>query len=137
MSRILTFLLFFLLGISNNYSQKNTKEFYWGENGDKIYLSPDVKAEFRGGEKAWIEFFCKNFKYPNTCANIEGRIILQFIVRKDSTLSDFKVLQSLERYYDKEALRVAQMMPKWSPAKNGDSLVNSRILLPIKFITAK
>lgn len=102
---------------------------------DKVYSKCDELAKFPGGVDAQLKFLAKNIKYPAESVekNEEGREIVQFIVEKDGSLSDIKVIRSISPYLDKEAIRVTQSMPKWIPAKNKGVIVRSLYMMPIEF----
>jgi len=76
-------------------------------------------------------------KYPKDALfdNFEGRIYLEFIVKKDGSLSNIRVNKGIAGYLsmEKETLRVLEAMPKWKPAELNDELLRSRLLRPIIF----
>ena len=91
--------------------------------------------EFKGGHDKMQEFFQKHIIYPDHAKdnNIEGTVWISFVVHKDGSLSDFKVVKSIGHGCDEEALRVAKMMPHWEPGKaNGVPKTVSR-KCPIAF----
>ncbi|TNE55373.1 MAG: energy transducer TonB [Bacteroidetes bacterium] len=96
---------------------------------------PDVEAKFPGGVKAMQEFIAKAVKYPQEAIDqgIQGRVYLAFVVEKDGSLSDIKVIRSIHPSLDKEALRVIKSMPKWQAATNRGEAVRSPVRLPIAF----
>ena len=67
--------------------------------------------------KELLKFLQDNLKYPENAMknNVQGRVIVQFVVEKDGTLTEFKVARSVDPDLDAEALRVLQTMPKWKP----------------------
>jgi TonB family protein len=98
----------------------------------------DKAPEFPGGHKAWAEYLQKNLKYPEEAKsnNIQGRVIAGFIVDKDGSLQDIKVLRGIGGGADEEAVRVLALSPKWIPgAKNGKT-VRMALTLPVNFATA-
>ncbi len=76
-----------------------------------------------------------NVRYPEAAkaAGLEGRVLVEFIVEKDGSLTDPKVLRSIGGGCDEEALRLVRTMPKWTPGKNNGVLTRVRFRLPIKF----
>lgn len=64
---------------------------------------------------------------------IEGTVHVSFIVSKNGSISDVKVLRGISSECDKEAVRVVQMMPAWKPGKQNGRNVNVRFILPLKF----
>ncbi|MBP1617655.1 MAG: TonB family protein [Bacteroidetes bacterium] len=130
--------LFLGLGVYNNaYAEISSPEdkpkYIVNEKGEKIYLNPNKMPEFPGGDKALMAFISANLRYPNTEACIQGRVVVEFIVRKEGNLSDFKILRNLEPSFDKEALRVLQLMPRWNPAIENNSAVDAKYVVPITF----
>ncbi|MDR1698211.1 MAG: energy transducer TonB [Prevotellaceae bacterium] len=102
---------------------------------EKVYDVAEVMPQYPGGVAAMKDFIRRNLRYPASAreSSIQGRVIIEFIVEKDGSLSDFKIRRSLEKDCDNEALRVVQMMPKWIPGKQNGQLVRVRILIPIVF----
>lgn len=79
----------------------------------------DEKPSFPGGESAMKSYLNSNVKYPVEAQEncIQGRVIVQFIIEKDGSISDVKISRSVDPSFDREALRVAKAMPKWNPGK--------------------
>ena len=91
--------------------------------------------EFPGGINELMRFMSKNIKYPVDAqkAKIEGRVIVQFVVRKDGSTSDFSVMRSVSPSLDAEAIRVLSLMPKWKPGIQRGKAVNVKYTVPITF----
>ena len=105
-------------------------------NDDDISDVVDQKPSFPGGQSAFIQWLSSNIKYPESLAKsrVEGRVVVQFVVEKDGSLSNISVINnSVDPLFDKEALRVVQMMPKWIPGKLNGSVVRVKYSLPITF----
>ena len=79
----------------------------------------DEKPSFPGGESAMKSYLNSNVKYPVEAQEncIQGRVIVQFIIEKDGSISDVKISSSVNPSFDREALRVVKAMPKWNPGK--------------------
>lgn len=79
----------------------------------------DEKPSFPGGESAMKSYLNSNVKYPVEAQEngIQGRVIVQFIIEKDGSISDVKISRSVFSSLDREALRVVKAMPKWNPGK--------------------
>ena len=79
----------------------------------------DEKPSFPGGESAMKSYLNSNVKYPVEAREncIQGRVIVQFIIEKDGSISDVKISESVNPSFDREALRVVKAMPKWNPGK--------------------
>lgn len=105
------------------------------EEKEEILTFVSEMPEFKGGHDKLQEFFQKHIIYPDHAKdnNIEGTVWISFVVHKDGSLSDFKVVKSIGHGCDEEALRVAKMMPHWNPGKaNGVAKTVSR-KCPIAF----
>lgn len=78
----------------------------------------------------------KNINYPDLAFknNIQGRVIMQFIVEEDGCLSDFTVMQGIGYGCDEEAIRVIKKMPKWTPGKQNGHPTRVYYMLPITFV---
>lgn len=96
---------------------------------------PQQQAQFPGGMSALYEFLGKQIQYPASAreAGIQGRVIVRFVVGRDGHISDVEIFKSLDPALDEEAVRVVRMMPPWSPGKQGDNAVKSRMILPVVF----
>ncbi|MDR2511848.1 MAG: energy transducer TonB [Bacteroidales bacterium] len=98
-------------------------------------LIPQEYAAYPGGEGARMEFLRNNLHYPAIAIEIgaQGTVYLRFIVEKDGSLSNVEVVRGIGAGCDEEALRVAKLMPKWTPGKNNGLPVRSYFSMPIKF----
>ena len=91
--------------------------------------------EFPGGPKALMEYLMKNVNYPKSAfdANIQGRVLAQFVVDKEGTVRGAKIIKSVDPALDNEALRVINSMPKWTPGRQNGKLVNVKYTIPVTF----
>ena len=91
--------------------------------------------EFPGGIQALLDYLKENIKYPAICKdnNIQGRVIVSFVVEKDGSISDPKVVKGVNPSLDKEAVRVISTMPKWKPGKQKGITVRVRYSVPVNF----
>ncbi len=91
--------------------------------------------EFPGGPKALMDYLMANVKYPKTAfdADIQGRVIAQFVVDKEGTVRDAHVVKSVDPALDAEALRVINNMPKWRPGRQNGKVVNVKYTIPVSF----
>jgi periplasmic protein TonB len=105
------------------------------EDENKIFMVVEQQPEFEGGYEAMNKFIAKNLKYPASARRmgIDGTVYVSFVVGKDGTINDVKVLRGISADCDKEAVRVVQMMPPWKPGKQNGKAVFVRFNLPIKF----
>lgn len=100
-----------------------------------VFEVVEVMPEFPGGMSALMQYMAKSIKYPAEAQaqKEEGRVIASFIVRKDGSLSDIKIVRSVAPSLDKEALRVLSAMPKWKPGLQRGEAVNVRFTVPVVF----
>lgn len=91
--------------------------------------------EFEGGMDGMMSFFQKNIKYPAEAKEKgkKGRVLVQFVVEKDGSIVEPKVVKSVSPELDAEALRVVQMMPKWKPGQQRGKNVRVQFTLPVSF----
>ena len=77
----------------------------------------------------------KNIQYPEMAKEngIQGKVFVQFVVWKDGTIKDVRVVKGVHKTLDSEAQRVVKSMPKWTPGRQRGTAVNARFTLPIKF----
>ena len=89
------------------------------DGDDKVYDIVEQQPEFPGGTSGMAKWLGDNIKYPAEAAKqgIEGRVIVQFVVGSDGTVSDVKLMRAVNPLLDQEALRVINAMPKWTPGK--------------------
>ena len=93
------------------------------------------KPQFKGGEEALMIFLAEKTIYPEISKsnNMEGTVYVKFVVGKDGAVKDAEVLRGVDSHIDKEALRVVNLLPKWSPGSQRGKTVNVRFILPFKF----
>ena len=91
--------------------------------------------EFPGGVQELLGFLSKTIKYPAEAekAGTQGRVIATFVVRKDGSISDARVVKSVDPLLDAEALRVINAMPAWIPGTQNGKPVNVKYTVPISF----
>ena len=100
-----------------------------------IFQVVEEMPEFPGGIAEAMKFLAKNIKYPVAAqeAKIEGRVIVQFVVGRDGSVSDVKVMRGVNPELDAEAIRVVSIMPKWNPGKQRGKAVAVKYTMPIMF----
>ena len=96
---------------------------------------PEDMPDFPGGQAALMQYLAKNIKYPTIAQEngTQGRVIVQFVVNKDGSIVDAKVVRSVDPYLDKEALRVINTMPKWKPGMQRGKPVRVKFTVPVMF----
>lgn len=102
---------------------------------EEVFVVVENQPEFPGGNAALMKFIGDNVKYPVEAQEkgVEGRVITNFVVEKDGSLSDFQVVRGIDPLLDAEALRVLQTMPNWEPGKQRGENVRVRFTLPVVF----
>ena len=105
-------------------------------DGEKlVFQVVEEMPSFPGGMKECMMFLAKNMKYPLEAqkAKIEGRVIVQFVVDKDGSITDAKVVRNVSPELDAEAVRVVNSMPKWNPGKQRGMAVAVKYTMPVMF----
>lgn len=113
----------------------------WNPNEESVYNEVneidkvDEKPSFPGGESAMKSYLNSNVKYPDVAQEngVQGRVIVESIIEKDGSMSDVKVIRSVDPSLDREALRVVKAMPKWTPAKLKGIPVRTKCTTPVVF----
>ena len=107
------------------------------EEGDEgeVFQVVEQMPEFPGGMDKLMEYLSKNIKYPSIAQenNIQGRVIVEFVVNKDGSIVEPKVMRSVDTSLDNEAMRVIKSMPKWNPGKQRGKAVRVRYTVPVLF----
>lgn len=100
-----------------------------------VFTNVEVLPAFPGGIQEFSKFLSSNLKYPSEAkkAGIEGRVFLNFIVEKDGSLSDIKVVRGIGGGCDEEAVRVLSLSPKWNPGVQNGRNVRVSYTIPIFF----
>lgn len=108
---------------------------YYKEPENEIFISAEEMPEFPGGEQALYDFLAKNISYPKTAkdSNIQGNVYVQFVVEKDGTITNPKVLRDIGGGCGEEALRVVRMMPKWKTGMYKGKAVRVQYTMPVIF----
>lgn len=105
------------------------------ENVDEIVLFPESNAAFEGGLGAFYKYVSDEVKYPAQARRIEreGKVFVEFVINRDGSVTDIKVIKGIGAGCDEEAIRVIQKSPKWTPGKQRGKPVRQRMVLPINF----
>lgn len=101
-----------------------------------IFEVVEQMPEFpNGGMAGLMQYLSKNIKYPTIAQEngTQGRVTVQFVVNKDGSIVDAKVLRGVDPYLDKEALRVINSMPKWKPGMQRGKPVRVKYTVPVMF----
>ena len=102
---------------------------------DVIHVTAEFMPEFPGGTAALMKYLGTNIKYPTISQEMgsKGRVIVQFVVDKDGTITNPEVVRGVDAYLDKEAIRVISSMPKWKPGVQNGKKVRVKYTVPVVF----
>ena len=102
---------------------------------DDVFVVVEEQPQFPGGTQAMMKFLGENIIYPAEAHKngIQGRVIVNFVVNKDGSLSDINIVRGQDPLLDAEAMRVISTMPNWKPGMQRGEAVNVRYTLPIVF----
>ncbi len=105
------------------------------ESAQQIFTVVETMPEFPGGQGALLQFLAKSIKYPVIAQEngIQGRVTCSFVVNKDGSIVDAEVIRGVDPSLDKEAIRVINTMPKWSPGKQRGKPVRVKYTVPVTF----
>lgn len=95
----------------------------------------EQQPDFPGGQAAIFTWLAQNLRYPASAqeANVQGRVLVQFIIEKDGTVTNVKIVRGIHPDLDAEAMRVVKAMPKWAPGRKNGQPVRVTYSLPINF----
>jgi periplasmic protein TonB len=101
----------------------------------QIFMVVESMPEYPGGEAALYTFLAENIKYPQMAkeSGIQGRVFVTFVVERDGSVTDVRVLRGIGGGCDEEAIRVVKSMPRWTPGKQRGKSVRVQYNLPVKF----
>jgi protein TonB len=105
------------------------------EATDEIFVVVEQQPEFPGGTTALMKFLGDNIRYPVIAQEngIQGRVIMNFVVERDGSISDVQIVRGQDPSLDREAERVIKTMPKWKPGQQRGKPVRVRFTLPVVF----
>ncbi|MDX2306398.1 MAG: energy transducer TonB [Microscillaceae bacterium] len=105
------------------------------EREDEIFLVVEEGAAPEGGLPKFYEYVSKNLVYPKQAKKlgVEGTVVIEMVVDKDGSLTDFKVLKGIGAGCDEEAIRIIKSSPKWKPGKQRGRPVRQRMTVPLRF----
>ena len=120
---------------SHKVQRDKTKKDNEKKNDDTIYRSVEQMPRFPGGEAALMKYINSHINYPTAAAmnKIEGNVVVQFVVKKDGSIGEVKVVRSVEKGLDREAVRVIKSLPKFTPGRHNGEAVNVWYTLPVPF----
>ncbi len=132
------------VGVGKQFSANPDNEYRMGlrkdnsdaeEAGGKPFDVVEQMPEFPGGPSALFEYLSKNVRYPVEAQKngVQGRVIATFVVEKDGSIADARVVKSVDPLLDAEALRVIYAMPNWTPGRQSGKVVRVKYTVPITF----
>ena len=128
---------FKLLGYNESYPDQNTEEEQNDptESEGRVYEIVDQMPHFPGGAASLMQYLSENIKYPILAQKkgISGRVVVSFVVEPDGSLSEVRVVRSVDPILDKEALRVVRDMPHWIAGRQDGKPVRARYNIPVSF----
>lgn len=115
--------------------EKKKEEKKEEKGNNEVYTVVDEMPKFPGGDSGLYSFISSNLNYPAMAIenNVQGRVIVQFVVKKDGSIGDVTVKRSVDRDLDREAVRVCKKLPKFIPGKLNGQPVSVMYTLPITF----
>jgi len=117
--------------VRGNYSYKPA-----ADPQSEIFTSVENPAGFPGGIEAFYRYLSENISYPLEARqkNIQGKVFVTFIVERDGSLTDIKVLRGIGSGADEEAIRILKASPKWIPGIQNGQIIRQQFTVPISFI---
>ena len=102
---------------------------------NKVFDVVEQMPSFPGGMQALMEYLGNNVKYPVVAQEngVQGRVVVSFVVERDGSITDVKVVRSVDPSLDKEAVRVVKSMPRWIPGKQNGQAVRVKYNVPVAF----
>ena len=131
MKKLIILSLMAVFGLTTVSAQKTVV----AEKNQQAFDVVEQMPEFPGGIKALLDYLCQNVKYPVDAEKqkIEGRVIANFVVETDGSISNVEVFRPVFPSLDAEAVRVLSAMPKWKPGMQSGKVVRVKYTVPISF----
>lgn len=122
-------------GVDRSLLDENVGKGPVQQEDNQVYTYVEQMPEFPGGEAKLLKYLADNIKYPPMASenDIQGRVIIEFVVGADGKIKDAKVAKGIGFGCDEEALRVVKSMPPWNPGKQNGRSVNVNYRVPVKF----
>lgn len=102
---------------------------------EKVFDVVEQMPQFPGGDAALFQYLSGHIKYPSIAEEngVQGRVIVTFVVERDGSITDVKIMKSVDPSLDREAARVVKSMPRWIPGKQNGSSVRVKYTVPVTF----
>jgi len=121
---------------TTGFANKTTNHNGVNANTDKILFRViEELPEFPGGATEFMKWLTHNLRYPTSAQerSVDGKVVVSFIVNKNGSISDIKIIKSLDPDCDNEVLRVIRKMPRWKPGTEKGKPVRSEYVIPVVF----
>lgn len=107
----------------------------YAQQVDNVLMTADKEPQFPGGEREMMKFLAGNVRYPVLAQenHEQGRVVVNFIIEKDGSVSGIAIAQGATTRLDAEAVRVLTAMPKWTPAEHDGEAARFRYTMPFVF----
>ena len=131
MKKLMILSLMALFGLTTVNAQKTVV----AEKNQQVFDVVEQMPEYPGGFQALFEYLGQNVKYPEDAEKqkVEGRVLANFVVETDGSISNVEVIKPAFPSLDAEAVRVLSAMPKWTPGMQSGKVVRVRFTVPINF----
>ena len=131
MKKLIMMSLMAMLGLTTVNAQKTVV----AEKNQQVFDVVEQMPEYPGGFQALFEYLGQNVKYPEDAEKqkIEGRVLANFVVETDGSISNVEVIKPAFPSLDAEAVRVLSAMPKWTPGMQSGKVVRVKFTVPINF----
>ena len=105
------------------------------EKKEEVFRSVEQMPQFPGGEAALMKYLQSHINYPPMAAenNVQGKVVVQFVVDKTGKVGEVKVVRSVDKDLDREAVRVCKSLPKFTPGRQNGQAVSVWYTLPVTF----
>ena len=102
---------------------------------EQVFITVEQMPQFPGGDAELMRYLQSHMNYPPMAAenNVQGRVVVQFVVDKTGRVGEVKVVRSVDRDLDKEAVRVCKSLPKFTPGRQNGQAVSVWYTLPVTF----
>ena len=131
--KIFTWMILALLSMGMTYAVNGSLAAQ--VDAEELFIDYEKKPEFPGGQTALERFIKNHLRHPVSVreSNLNGRVVCEFIVNKDGSISDIEVVRSNYSAMNDEVVRMLQEMPRWEPATSNGEPVSARYVLPVQF----
>nr|WP_230679213.1 energy transducer TonB [Hymenobacter properus] len=106
---------------------------------DSVFINPEVRPQFVGGDKAFKAYLAKSIRYPQQALqrHVSGRVLVNFVLNAQGKVTDAHVISGPGSGLNDEALRLVWLMPPWEPARVNGQPVRVACTVPISFTTER